>query len=177
MISDKLKNALNKLPPHLGNLHLGSILKNMSDTVDASAAAVEGLTAYSEAPVRIGTWIDGTLPVWRVVLPYIKMKNEVRHLVTDQKNNDVYVSIAVLLSDYITEFGEVEDDVVIVDNKIYGVSEYQSYQIRPTVRNGLIHFSESSDDYDDLITHENGSWGGVIDFTCPEENIQTGDAS
>lgn len=66
MISDKLKNALNKLPPHLGNLHLGTILKNMADSVDASAAAVEGLTTYSETPVRIGTWggVDGS-PVYR----------------------------------------------------------------------------------------------------------------
>lgn len=126
---------------------------------------------YSTTTQQVGTWIDGT-PVWRVALPYIKMENGVRHLQTSQATNRVSVDISGLLSDYISDSGAI-DNAVIVDNKIYGCSEYLSYQIQPTVRNGLINFSETSADYDDLITSENGLWGGYIEFVCPEEYIST----
>lgn len=67
MISDKLKNALNKLSPHLGNLHFGTVLAGISaqgDTADATAAKLAEMQSYSETPKQIGTWIDGS-PVYR----------------------------------------------------------------------------------------------------------------
>lgn len=63
-ISDKLKNALNKLPPYLGNIHFGTILKDMSDTVDSVSDTVDSMSEYSEQPKKIGAWIDGS-PIYR----------------------------------------------------------------------------------------------------------------
>ena len=167
--------------------HLGLLYLQSDSLTVMKVFALAGVTAlgvnvwrqiypafseYSTTPQRVGTWIDNK-PVWRVVLPYIAMADGVRHLRTNQANDRVFVNICELLSDYISDSGAI-DDAVIVDNKIYGCSEFRSQQIIPRVRGTAIHFSESSYDYDDLITYGNGSWGGYFEFTCPEEYIISG---
>ena len=144
---------------------------------DASAVQYAGKTLsemiqegfYSAQPVRIGTWINGT-PIWRVAIP-IQQFSRSSACIHSESDNTVYVDIGLLLANHVKN---TDDCTLINANNIIGYTEYSSYTLRtfPDKFTGRICFSyQTPSIYEDLITFENGFFGGWIEFVTPENNI------
>ena len=156
-ISEKLKNALNKLPPHLGNVHFGTILKDMSDKVDGMSEYVDGMSEYSETPKRIGAWIDGT-PIWRMAINY----NLSDMAIADAAYNyfdDIGISdkIIIVLGGRAMLTGTVPAAVDFVDCTLYPSGTFEWDKT-----------TQQGSGYTHLV--------GYIDFACDEEYIPGDDA-
>ncbi|GEM_PF-2959402 len=126
-----------------------------------------GLREYSTTPQRVGTWVDGT-PVWRVALPYIRMEHGVRHLVANSSRGDIYLPLSSFFVDYIDNTYNI-DIVQIVNMNIYAFNDNPIALEPPSeISWGMVYFCQN-DPESDLFRQ--GSWGGYIDFVCPEEYI------
>lgn len=184
-ISDKLKNTLNKLSPHLGNLHFGTVLAGISaqgDTADATAAKLAEMQSYSETPQRIGTWIDGT-PIYRIA--FAKKIADLCETKTDFDAviSNGYISLGSVLNDYISGTGEGFS--IIASAFVYRpfAAPCATDDIPLNIINDGawinldVGLASSIIDYLGNITYEGLSDEAIygwIEFAMPESDIETG---
>lgn len=125
---------------------------------------------YSTRPQRIGTWIDNT-PIWRVAFPYIRMQNGVRELRINESSFNIRVtSVPNLYTHFVNDSQKAD---LMINCSINYYSEYERLMTQVPIKQGTAIFCENNATlFEDLITFENGFWGGYIDFVTPESNIK-----